>query len=131
PTLLGLSPQFNISESDDVKTRLSKKVDSLFERAQVLLDMRRNMPQVVLLVYKDYVQVQSVFNTYFANTPGTAPRSWYVFEYRSVYINLSDLFPGMLAHEMAHHIIDHYLQVRPAAGSAEMLAVFVEKNLFD
>ena len=36
---------------------------------------------------------------------------------------------GMLAHEMAHSIIDHYLTVRPPKRSAEILARFVDKHL--
>ena len=38
---------------------------------------------------------------------------------------------GMLAHEMAHAIIDDFLQVRPPMASAEILARYVDAHLND
>jgi hypothetical protein len=37
----------------------------------------------------------------------------------------------MLAHEMAHSIIDHYLRVRPPHATAEILARYVDGHLFE
>jgi hypothetical protein len=58
-------------------------------------------------------------------------RAWYVYEYNTIYINVRDVNEGMLAHELAHSIIDHYLSVRPPRASAEILATYVDKSLFD
>lgn len=131
PALFGLSPQFNIQPGDDTPTRVGKKADALFERVQVLLDMRTPMDKVFILLYRDYVEIRTMYASDYARGSEAPPRSWYLFEYKSIFINLDDLFPGMLAHEMAHHVIDNYLQIRPAAASAEMLAVYAEKHLFD
>jgi hypothetical protein len=40
-----------------------------------------------------------------------------------------DLHEGMLAHEMAHCIIDYFLLVRPPVASAEILARYVDEHL--
>ncbi|MFC1867599.1 hypothetical protein ACFL0H_05635 [Thermodesulfobacteriota bacterium] len=46
-----------------------------------------------------------------------------------MYITIEDLHEGMLAHEIAHSIIDHYLTVRPPSESAEILARYVDSHL--
>jgi hypothetical protein len=38
---------------------------------------------------------------------------------------------GILAHEMAHAIIDQFLTVRPPSATAEILARYVDGHLFD
>jgi hypothetical protein len=58
-------------------------------------------------------------------------RAWYIYEYNTIYINVGDLHEGMLAHEMAHSIIDHYLTVRPPGATAEILARYVDSHLFE
>jgi hypothetical protein len=40
----------------------------------------------------------------------------------TIYLNVDDLHEELLAHEMAHAIIDHYLLVRPPPATAEILA---------
>jgi hypothetical protein len=35
----------------------------------------------------------------------------------------------MLAHEMAHCVIDHYLLIRPPMATAEILARYVDSHL--
>lgn len=112
------------------QSQLGKKLDFIFERVQALLDMRINMGKVSIYVYKDHVQIDFKYKKL---RPGAKniPRSWYVFEQRSVYINLEDITANILAHEIAHHVIDNYYLVRPDAASAEILAVFVEKNFFE
>ncbi len=47
-----------------------------------------------------------------------------------IFINADDIHEGMLTHEMTHHIIDHFLTVRPPRASAEILAVYVDAHLF-
>ena len=56
--------------------------------------------------------------------------AWYLYQYHSIYINLEDLHEGILAHEMAHSIIDHYLIIRPPGATAEILARYVDSHLF-
>jgi hypothetical protein len=44
-------------------------------------------------------------------------------------VSVADLHEGMLAHEMAHAIIDHFFAVRPPSSTAEILARYVGKHL--
>ena len=56
-------------------------------------------------------------------------RSWYIYERNTIFVNVKDVNEGMLAHEMAHAIIDHYLIVRPPNATAEILARYVDDHL--
>ena len=60
----------------------------------------------------------------------TPPKAWYIYELNTIYVNVDDLHEGILAHEMAHSIIDNYLFVRPPEPTAEILARYVDSHLF-
>ncbi len=60
----------------------------------------------------------------------TRIRAWYIYEQNTIYINNDDVHEGILAHEIAHAIIDHYLTVRPPRATAEILARYVDKHLY-
>ena len=49
----------------------------------------------------------------------------------TIYVNVDDTQEEILAHEMAHAIIDHYLLVRPPAAAAEILARYVHTHIYD
>lgn len=120
---------FSAPGSDGLKDRLKKKVDALFERVQEILDMRKKMKKVTIEIYPNKGQL---YDAYFRiyKTHGRL-RAWYIYEYNTIYTNVDDLHEGMLAHELAHSIIDHYLLVRPPKATAEILARYVDKHLFD
>ena len=46
-------------------------------------------------------------------------------------IRVQDINEGILAHEMAHAIIDHFFDIRPPRATAEILARYVDKHLND
>jgi hypothetical protein len=46
-------------------------------------------------------------------------------------VNADDLTEGILAHEMAHSIIDHFLVIRPPKAATEILARYVDRHLFE
>jgi len=123
----GLKGLFSPSGSDDLKNRVSIKVDALFERAQQILDMRKKMKKTTINVYRDKEQLYDAYwNIYMEKC---RIRAWYEYKFNTVYINADDTHEGMLAHEMAHGIIDHYLLVRPPTATAEILARYVDSHL--
>jgi hypothetical protein len=58
-------------------------------------------------------------------------RAFYIQKNDTIYLNIDDLHEGMLAHEMAHAIIGRYFLVRPPRSTAEILAQYVDKHLFE
>jgi len=124
-TLKGL---FSASDSKDPAGSIKKKVDLLFERVQEILDMRGRVRTVIINLYPNK---QRLHNAYFTVTHTKCHiRAWYIYESNTIYINRDDVHAGMLAHEMAHSIIDHYFSVRPTRATAEILARYVDKHLY-
>ena len=124
-SLLGIIPFTN---GANPTSALSTKVDALAERVQEILDMRMRMGKVAIRVYSDKKQLHEAYY----RLMGTAceVRAWYVFEENTMYINADDVHEGILAHEMAHAIIDHYFAVRPPKATAEILARYVDQHLY-
>ena len=126
---ISLAAIFNSPSAGDVKNDLIRKVDLLFEKVQLILDMRKAMNKVTVRVVSNGEQLNEIWGKIYKN--GNNPRGWFIFEHNTVYLNARDVHEGMLAHELAHAIIDHYLTVRPPRATAEILAKYVDMNLFE
>lgn len=117
------------TESAGLEEKLAQKVDLLFERVQEILDMRKRMKTVYINLYGNERELQTVCHVLFKRK--CDERSWYLYEFQTIYCNVSDVHVGMVAHEMAHHIVDHYLIVRPPRATAEILARYVDQHLHE
>lgn len=106
-----------------------KKTDALFIRSRNLLDMHGFMNKINVKLFKNKQQLNDAFYALY-KAEGNA-RAWYTHEKMTIYVQLEDLHEGMLAHEMAHSIIDHYLIIPPPHGTAEILARYVDTHLKD
>lgn len=120
---------FSRSTSQDLENQLIVKLDALFEKVQLILDMRKSMAKIRVNVYSNGDQLAEAFQLIYQRKGNV--RGWYVYEYNTVYLNVMDVHEGMLAHELAHAIIDHFFAVRPPRATAEILATYVDKHLFD
>jgi hypothetical protein len=109
-----------------LENQVIQKTDALVEKVQLILDMRKPI-NIRLKLYSDKTALRAAyFNIY---KKKTEYRAWYIFEYNTIYLNVQDLFAGMLAHEIAHAVVDNYLAVRPPRATAEILARYVGKHL--
>jgi hypothetical protein len=125
----GFKALFGGSGGKDFSAKLTKKIDDLFARVQEILDMRKYMHRVQINIYSDKEKLQEVYRRE-VKTRGEY-RAWYLFERNTIYLQVEDVNEGMLAHEMAHAIIDNFFQVRPPPASAEILARYVDAHLND
>jgi len=134
PEQLGFMQMFSRSSSKDLTGEITKKVDAIYERVQKILGMRKKNKKVSIDVYSNNKQFHAVYlkhkDTAFRNfNPSSRLRAWYIHKNNTIYVNSSDLHEGMLAHEMAHAVIDHYLLIRPPKATAEILAQYVDSHL--
>ena len=118
---------FFSSTSKDPKEAIKKKVEALFERVQEILDMRARINKIIITIYPDKNRLDEIY--YYITGTKCRIRSWYIYESNTIYINAGDVHEGILAHEMAHAIIDHYFSVRPPKATAEILARYVDEHL--
>lgn len=111
----------------EIKKMLYWKVDAIFRRAQEILDMKKKFKKVNVLIYPDEKSLGQAYTDVYKGQCNL--RAWYRYRTNSVYLNVQDVHAGMLAHELAHGIIDHFLLVKPPSNTAEILARYVDAHL--
>jgi hypothetical protein len=123
----GLKQLFSDKSPGTVHEEVSAKVDNLYERVQEILDMRKKSPKIFINIYPDRNALDLAYYHIYQSKNNI--RAWYIFDSNTIYININDIHEGMLAHEMAHAIIDHFLLVRPPSASAEILSRYVDAHI--
>jgi len=103
------------------------KTDAIFERAQEILDMRKKFEKVNINLYIDKKKMGTAYAILY--NQDCRFKAWYEYKTNTISLNIEDCHEGILAHELAHSIIDHFLQVRPPASTAEILARYVDSHL--
>ena len=126
---MGLKWLFKKKSINDIENEIRLKIDAVYERVQEILDMRKSMEKVTIFVSHDKKELHSLYQNIFKGP--CQLRAWYVYEGNSVYVNADDIHEGIIAHEIAHSIVDHYLLIRPPKATAEILARYVDGHLFD
>lgn len=116
-----------LHKKQDPAEEIKEKADAVFERVQEILDMRKRMKKIVINLYHDGSQLQRAYLSLYYRP--CRIRAWYRYRSNTIYLNVKDLNEGMLAHEMAHAVIDHYMLVRPPRATAEILARYVDEHL--
>ena len=134
PDQWGFARLFSSSDSSNLSGEVAQKVDAVYRRAQEILGMRKKAAKVNIKIYSDEKELHAAYLNvhefaYRNYQPAGTVRAWYTHERNTIYLNKNDLHEGMLAHEMAHSIVDHYLSVRPPRATAEILARYVDSHL--
>lgn len=117
------SPEFSIEEA------VSGKIDSIFNKAEEILDMYPSKIHVALNIYKSRETLDKVYEELF-NEPNAAV-SFYIYKTNTIYTTEDAINENVLSHEMAHSIIDHYFVILPPVKIQEMLAAYVDVHLKD
>ena len=129
PGKWGVKGLFASTSPKERTKKLIEKIDALYKRAQEILDMRKRAKKAIIKIYPNLEQLRKAHIKH-VKVEGHS-RAWYLFKSRTIFLNVRDLHEGILAHEMGHHIIDHYFGVRPPSASAEILCRYVDKHLHD
>ena len=95
---------------------VKNRIDELVERVEALLDM-----------YPAPFHFEIQLKPYF--TGGVIAN--YSHKTRMIIVALDRVTDGVLAHEMAHAVINAYFPVSPPEKAQEILAQYVDKHLFE
>ena len=125
----GIRPTVKIPKGETPDGQLAAKCDTIFRRAEELLDMYPPGIHVTIKVASTQEEIQDFYAARYGH--GTEAIAFYVFENNTIYTTGRDISAGVLAHEMAHCIIDHYFGVRPPRKIEELLAMYVDAHLGD
>jgi len=121
------SPTWSTLSNAEIQKMLIKKIDAIFERTQTILDMKKKFKKLAIIIHSNAEELKKAYRSIYGGE--CKIRAWYRYRNNSVYLNAKDVFKGMLAHELAHGIIDHYLMVKPPGRTAEILATYVDAHL--
>lgn len=104
-----------------------KQTDQLIGRVQEILDMRPNGLHFTIEILATPKQIQQVYFKEYGRTVDFiafySPRS------ETIYFAANKLQRTVIAHEIAHAVIDRYFDKAPPVKVHELLAQYVEKQL--
>lgn len=104
------------------------KVDVLTERVEAILDMFPSLYFKIILLPTDK-EVRRAYRLKYGQDVDFI--SFYSPREKTIYISVDDVRIGVLAHELAHVVMDQYFGVSPPVKIHEVLAQFVETHLKD
>ena len=120
--------QFSRQLGLDSTQEIHSKVDELFERVKSILKINKKGAGVVDIdIYRNQDELEKVYLRVIGRKGRES--AFYVAKTNTIYLSLDELTEGVLAHEMAHDIIQHFFTPLPLFWVREQMAQDVEKEL--
>lgn len=114
---------------EGTEEEVAYKFDLIFLKVQEILDMRPKDINLSVKIYRDKNDLDKVYMEIFNEENKFI--AFYVFKLNTLFANEKDISANVLAHEIAHCIIDNYFSVIPPQKVAEMLAQYADLHLRD
>lgn len=103
------------------------KFDLIFLKVQELLDMRPNKIHLDVKIYRTKNEIDKVYVEIY-NEDGKYI-AFYIFKLNTLYACEERISESVIAHEIAHCIIDHHFTIPPPQKIGEMIAHYAELHL--
>lgn len=135
-----LVEQLNIRPSDKIITgqslksgnsyeeELAQTLDTLFIKVSDLLDMHLYSLKINIKIFKTDADLANAYSRFFNSNLG-GRRSFYAYDFDSIYVSEAAFQSGIIGHEMSHAIISHYFVIPTPVKMQEVLSMYVEYNL--
>jgi HAMP domain-containing protein len=111
------------------KEKISYKFDLIFYKVQELLDMRPKDLHLNVRIYRDQKDLDRVYMEIFDQENKFI--AYYIFKINTLFASEAKISANVMAHEIAHCIVDHYFSVIPPKKVAEMIAQYADAHLRD
>ncbi|MCL4476443.1 MAG: hypothetical protein M1508_09495 [Nitrospirae bacterium] len=112
-----------------VEGQLSEKVDIIVERVKMILEMHPRNFNVQINVLPDAQSVRAAYRKkYYRDADFVA---FYAPAEKAIYIAADEAKANILAHELAHAVIDQFFGVAAPTKIHEILAQYVDENFED
>ena len=129
---IGKESSFFSDGSEKDPSKAGKKVDSLVERVSSLLDMYPFDLYININVYQNHNEIERAYIR--MTTLGVferIPVAFYSHKSRTIHVSVENISAGILAHEIAHAVINFYFPEPPPERMQEILAQYVDKHLWE
>ncbi len=115
--------------TNDIEGEIAYKFDLIFFKVQEILDMRPNSLHLNVRIYKGQDDLDRVYVEIFGQDNKFI--AYYIFKLNSLFASEEKISANVMAHEIAHCIVDHYFTVIPPTKVAEMIAQYADAHLRD
>ena len=107
-------------------------MDNIVERVSKLLDMYPYDVHFTINLYHANKDIEMAFRELGGlRALEGVPIAFYSHKRKTIYVSIDKLTPGVLAHEIAHAIINVYFETPPPERMQEILAQYVDKHLWE
>jgi len=114
-------------KTSNIEERISRRMDEIFTRAREVLDMWPSRLRVKVKIFKDNDELRAEYYKMFNMSEDL--KSFYIYQHNTVYTSAEYISDSVIAHEMAHAIVDHYFSSIPPAKVRELMASYVDLHL--
>lgn len=113
----------------EVADEISYKFDLIFFKVQEILDMRPKGLHLNVRIYRGQKDLDRVYVEIFDRDNEFI--AYYIFKINTLFASEEKVSANILAHEIAHCVVDHYFSVIPPTKVAEMIAQYADAHLRD
>ncbi len=115
-----------VSGELSLQDQVSGKIDTIVERVETILEMRPKNFRVDIIVVPTSDDVKALYKRKYRRDVNFI--AFYSPVEKSIYISADEAKSKILAHELAHAVIDQYFGMAAPAKIHELLADYVTKN---
>jgi len=112
-----------------IEAKVAYRLDVIFMRVRDILGMYPDNAEIKIKIYKNRRDINTELS--FFNQTDEACKSFYIYRLNTIYASEQDMTDSMIAHEMAHAVVDNYFSTTPPVKMAEILATNVDVRLDD
>ena len=88
------------------------------------------MARLKIMVFDDSDEMEAEYFRIFG-VSGKGVKSFYAHKYATIYASEKTISDSVLAHEMAHAVVDNYFSVVPPRKLGDIMASYVDVHLDD
>jgi len=103
--------------------------DAVLEQVEMILDMFPTRIKITIMLLPSRADVQKMYQTLYQKQVDFI--AFYAPKEKTMFLSVPDTTIRVLAHEMAHAIIDHYFKVSPPEKIHEVLSQYAESHITD
>lgn len=113
--------------ANDPREEIAYKFDLIFSKVQQILDMRPPALRLNIRIYRAQENLDSVYMEIF--NEGNEFIAFYIFKINTLFASQMKISANIIAHEIAHCVVDNYFSVIPPKKIAEMIAQYADAHL--
>lgn len=112
---------------DDTRKKISRRLDAICIRAMQILDMKPVLNRPAIIIFSSREQLNDVFRRLTGREKRV--RAFYSHDCSTIYTSQENISDSVIAHEIAHAIVDTHYKGIPPQQIGDTLASYVDLHL--